>query len=103
LSDLKNVLTEAREWLAFQPAPLRGSATWYGLNRLEVFLNQIEADPSRQSLESAIHALNQHISDQYGAYDELPTIATFNNRVRRIAKGLAWQEYRAGPDYNPLG
>ena len=103
MSDLQNVLNEARAWLAAQPTPVSGSALWYGINNLGAFLREIEADPSHQSLERATSALGRHISDQYGAYEELPTIAAFNDRVRRIAKDLAWQEYKAGPDYKPLG
>jgi len=32
--------------------------------------------------------LGWHISDQYGAYDELPVIASFKERVRRIARAM---------------
>lgn len=89
LPELQGVLADARAWLAVQPQPPDGSATWYGLNNLRSFLAQIESDPSRPGLERACHALGWHISDQYGAYDELPVIAAYNDRVRRIARGMA--------------
>jgi len=88
LSDLQNVLSDAREWLAAQPTSPEGSATWYGLNNLRDFLVRIEADASRAALERACHALRWHISDQYGAYEELSIIAGFNDRVRRIASAM---------------
>lgn len=102
MSDLQSILAEAREWLAAQPAPAHQSATWSGLNNLRAFLDQIEADPSRSGLERACHALGWHISDQYGAYDELPSVAVFHNRVRGLAKELEWQEFKASPSYKPL-
>ena len=102
MSDLRKVLIDARDWLAAQPVPVSGSATWYGFNNLRTFLNQIEADPSPSNLERACHALGRHISDQYGTYKELPTIASLNDKVRRIAKAQTWQDYKAGPDYKPL-
>jgi hypothetical protein len=88
LSDLLNVVSEARAWLAAQPTSSQGSATWYGLNNLRNFLDRIEADQSRLGLERACHALGWHVSDQWGAYEELPTIAGFNDRVRRIARAM---------------
>lgn len=102
LSDLQSVLAEARDWLAAQPTPAEGSGTWYGFNNFRNFLREIAADPSRQGMERACHALGRHISDQYGAYEELPTIAAFNDRVRRIVKDMEWDEFKAGPNYRPL-
>lgn len=87
--ELQDVLADARAWLAVQPQPSHGSATWYGFNNLRSFLAQIEGDPSPLGLERACHALGWHISDQYGAYDELPIIAAYNDRVRRIGRGMA--------------
>jgi hypothetical protein len=86
VSDLEQVLSEAREWLAAQSEPTHGSATWYGLNNLRSFITQVEADPSPTGLERACHALSWHISDQYDAYTELRDIAAFNDRVRRVAR-----------------
>jgi hypothetical protein len=80
LPDLHTVIIDARGWLKSQPIPVSGSATWYGFNSLRAFLSQIETDPSPHNLERACHALGRHISDQYGAYEELPTIAAFNDR-----------------------
>ncbi|MBB3871216.1 hypothetical protein GGR11_000730 [Brevundimonas mediterranea] len=71
-----------------QPEPQEGSATWYGFNNLRKLVASLEADPSAPSLERACHALGWHVSDQYGAYEELPTIAHFNDRVRQIAKEM---------------
>ena len=85
-SDLQCVIRDARDWLANQPEPVKDSATWYGFNNLRAFLSQIEADHSPLGLERACHALGWHISDQYGLYSELPTIANFNDRVRLIAR-----------------
>jgi hypothetical protein len=89
LSDLQEVLSEARQWLSAQAAPSQGAATWYGFNNFRDFLARIEADPSKSGLDRACHALGWHISDQYGAYDELPVIAGFNDRVRRIAQAMS--------------
>ncbi|MET0272119.1 MAG: hypothetical protein ABW360_03930 [Phenylobacterium sp.] len=58
------------------------------MGNLRHFLDQIETDPSRSGLDRACHALSWHISDQYGAYDELPVIAGFNDRVRKIARAI---------------
>lgn len=88
MSDLSAVLTDAHEWLAAQPTPSRGSATWTGFNNLRTFLALIEQDSSRRGLERACLGLGWHISDQYGAYDELPVIASFKERVRRIARAM---------------
>ncbi|WEK57513.1 MAG: hypothetical protein P0Y52_13360 [Candidatus Brevundimonas phytovorans] len=102
MSELQKVVSDAHAWLAVQPAPPHGSDTWYGFNNLRRFLDAIEVDPSRVGLERACHALGWHISDQYDGYQELPTIAAFNDRVRRIAKAMEWEEYKAGPNYHPL-
>lgn len=88
MDDLKAVLFDARSWLDMQPEPQEGSATWYGFNNLRKLVASLEADPSAPSLERACHALGWHVSDQYGAYEELPTIAHFNDRVRQIAKEM---------------
>ena len=88
MGDLNAVLTDARSWLDAQPEPQDGSAAWYGFNNLRKFVASLEADPSASGLERACHALGWHVSDQYGAYDELQTIAHFNDRVRQIAKAM---------------
>lgn len=88
MSHLEAVISEARDWLAAQPEPQVGSAAWYGFNNFRRFIASLEADPSASSLERACHTLGWHISDQYGAYDELATISQFNERVRWIAKGI---------------
>lgn len=88
MGNLDVVLADAKGWLAAQPAPKEGSAAWYGFNNFRQFIGSLDADPSVSALEQACHALGWHISDQYGAYEELPTIAQFNERVRRIAKAI---------------
>lgn len=85
MSDLDAVLSDARSWLGQQPIPPEGSAIWYGFNNLRTFVASLEADPSASGIERACRVLGWHISDQYGAYEELPAIAQFNDRVRRIA------------------
>ena len=72
---------------ASQPAPEHGSATWYGFNNFRDFLKRIQEDSSKEGLERACHALSWHISGQYGSYDELPIIAAYAARVRRISRG----------------
>ena len=47
---------------------------------------------SASGLERACHALGWHISDQYGAYEELPAISQFNELVRGIAKAMRRSE-----------
>lgn len=88
MSDLDDVLTDARHWLAAQPEPQEGSASWYGFNNLRTLIAALEADASACGLERACHALSWHIGDQYGAYEALPIIAQFNDRVRRISKAM---------------
>ena len=88
MSDLQEVLSDARRWLAAQPAQQEASASWYGYNNLRTFIASLEDDPSALGLERACQALGWHTSDQYGAYEELPVIAEFNDRVRRIAKAM---------------
>lgn len=85
MGELDKVISDARNWLDRQPIPPKGSATWYGFNNLRTFVASLEADPSASGIERACLALGWHVSDQYGAYQELPTIAQFNNRARRIA------------------
>ena len=92
MGDLNVVLADANGWLAAQPAPKEGSAAWYGFNNFRQFIASLDADSSVYSLERACHVLGWHISDQYGAYEELPTIAQFNERVRRIAKEIRQAE-----------
>jgi len=88
MSDLNVVLADARDWLAAQPEPKEGSAAWYGFNNFRQFINPLDADPSASGLERARQGLGRHISDQYGAYNELRTIAQFNERVKGIAKAI---------------
>ncbi|RYG86590.1 MAG: hypothetical protein EON59_09615 [Alphaproteobacteria bacterium] len=88
MGDLNAVLSDVRGWLDRQPEPQEGSAAWYGFNNLRNFVSSLEADPSASGLERACHALGWHISDQYGAYEELPAIAQFNDRVKAIAAGM---------------
>lgn len=88
MSDLNAVLSDAQSWLDRQPNPPEGSATWSGFNNLRTFVASLEADPSASGIERACLALGWHISDQYGSYEELSTIAQFNDRVRRIAKAM---------------
>lgn len=88
MGDLTAVVADARSWLDGQPEPHEGSAAWYGFNNLRNFVSSLEADPSAFGLERACHALGWHMSDQYGAYEELSAIAEFNDRVRRIAVAM---------------
>lgn len=88
MSDLDQVLADARQWLSARPEPQEGSASWYGFNNLRTFITSLEAEASATGLERACHALGWHLSDQYGAYEELPIIAQFNERVRRISKAM---------------
>lgn len=85
--------------------PSRGIRAHDGVeyaNNLRKFIATLEADSSSSGLERACHALGWHISDQYGAYEELPMIAAFNDRVGRVAKEMKWEEFKSGPDYKPL-
>ena len=88
MDDLDAVLGDAKGWLAAQPEPQEGSATWYGFRNFRQFIASLDTDRSVLDLEKACYALGWHISDQYGTYDELRTIALFNDRVRRIAKAM---------------
>jgi len=88
MGDLNAVVADAQRWLTAQPEPQEGSATWYGFNNFRSFIASLEADPSASGLDRACHALGWHISDQYGAFDELIAISQFNERVRRIAKSI---------------
>jgi hypothetical protein len=88
VNDLNVAIADAKEWLAAQPKPQEGTATWYGFNNFRSFIASLEADASASNLEQTCHALGWHISDQYGAYNELTMIAEFNERVRQISKAM---------------
>jgi hypothetical protein len=101
VSELEAILDDARAWLVGQETPADGSAAWYGFNNLRTFLDQIEADRTADGLERACHALGWHISDQYGAYEELSVIAAFNDRVRQIARKFRWARSGSPPSAEP--
>ncbi|MEG3148187.1 hypothetical protein U1839_26360 [Sphingomonas sp. RT2P30] len=92
MDNLDAVMGDAKGWLAAQPDPEEGSAAWYGFQNFRQFIASLDNDPSTLDLEQACYALGWHISDHYGTYDELPTIALFNDRVRRITKAMLWRE-----------
>lgn len=87
-ADLHELLSDARDWLEEQAQPQEESASWYGLNNFRAFIASLETDPTASGIERACHALGWHLSDQYGAYKELPEIAQFNDRARQIAKAM---------------
>jgi hypothetical protein len=92
MNDLNDILVDAQRWLAAQPEPARGSATWCGFNNFRRFIASLQADSSAFGIERACHTLGWHISDQYGAYDELIAISQFNERVRQVGRAIRRRE-----------
>jgi len=88
-TDIALLITEAKEWLAQQPAAIPQTDRWYSLGNFKSFIEAIEAQPTEPSIERAVHALRHHIVDQFEwSSDDCKSISNFCERADRIRRAM---------------
>jgi hypothetical protein len=63
--ELSAFIAQAQQWLAQQDTPEPGSPRWYAIGNFRSFVSAVTADPSADSIATAVHSLRHFISDQY--------------------------------------